>query len=76
MEYSSGQSCSTRPPNGLGQEGKGWVLHYCCNTLWRPLVVHVAMHLAQAFGSTSLHKCEYLSAHMDMAVCAHMGVGV
>ena len=63
-----------------GQEAKGRVLHYCCGTLRHPLVVHtctqVAMHLAQAFGSTSPHKSEYLCTHRHVCVCMHMGVGV
>ena len=69
-----------------GREAKGWVLHYCGGTLRHPLVVHtctqvvhtctqVAMHLAQAFGSTSLHKREYLCTHGHVCVCVHMGGG-
>lgn len=81
MGYPSGQFCPTSQPHKLrrGREAKGWVLHYCSGTLRQPLVVltctQVAMHLAQAFGSTSPHKREYLCTHGHVCVCVHMGWG-
>lgn len=81
MGYPSGQFCTPSQPHKLrrGREAKGWVLHYCGGTLRQPLVVltctQVAMHLAQAFGSTSPHKREYLCTHGHICVCMHMGWG-
>lgn len=79
MEHPSGQPCSTGTPElGPGQEGEGWVLNNRCDTLRHPLVVHtcaqVATRLAQALGSTPLHKCEYLCTHGHGCVCT-CGVG-
>lgn len=74
----SGQSCSTSPTSRRGRAG-------VCTAAAVPvpedtLVVRVctqpAMHLAQAFGSTSLHKCEYLYTRRHACVCTHTGVGV
>lgn len=53
MEYPSGQSCSISTPKlGHGHKGKGWVLHYCCDTLRRPLVVHTCAQVADAAGTS------------------------
>lgn len=51
MGYPSSQSCYTSTPK-LGQEVEGWVLHFCCDTLRRPLVVHTCAQVADASGTS------------------------
>lgn len=70
MEYPSSQSCYTSTPK-LGQEGEGWVLHYCCDTLMRPLVVHTWHKHLEPHLRTSVNT----SAHTDVTVCVHGGGG-
>lgn len=80
MEYPSGQSCSTRPPKwGWGRRARAGFRTIAAvpyDALWWSMCTQTTMHLAQAFGSTSLHKCEYLRTHGRGCVCSHGSGGV
>lgn len=65
-ENPSSRSCCTSTPT-LGQEGEGWVLHYCCGTLRRPLVA--ARASGTSVGSRFSAQSVNTSAHTDVTVC-------
>lgn len=77
MEYPSGQSCSTRPPKwGWGRRARAGFRTIAAvpyDALWWSMCTQTTMHKHLA-----PHLCTSVntSAHMDVAVCAHMGVGV